>query len=126
MSEIERRKSILTPVKNCEDKPVNIFNYMLMEYGIDVVDSVTEEAAYYVLCDYLEYENIDEKYYWFDGKLYKELCSEDIDPTFHKEAHFVNSNCISLDCTWYNGGGSFQEVAGEALRELEERVKSYG
>lgn len=126
MSEIERRKATLTLVKNCENKPVNIMNYIYMEYDIDIVDIVTEEQAYYVLCDYLEYENIDEKYYWFEGKLYKEYSSKDIDPSFHKEAHLLNSNCISLDCTWYNGGGSFQEVACEALKELEERVKSHG
>ncbi len=126
MSEIERRKATIVLVKNAEGNPVNIFNYIYMEYNINIVEDVSEEAAYYVLCDYLEDENINEKYYWFYGKLFKELYSESIDPSYHKEAHFVNNNCITLDCTWYNGGGSFQEVALEALKELEERVKSYG
>ena len=126
MSEIERRKAILTLVKDCENKPVNIFHYIYMEYDIGIIEDLSEEDAYHVLCHYLSEEDIDEKYYWFDGKLYKEYSSEDIDPNYHKEAHLLNSNCISLDCTWYNGGGSFQEVACKALKELEGRVKIYG
>lgn len=126
MSEIERRKTTIVLVKDVEGSPVNIFNYIYMEYNIDILGIVSEEGAYHVLCDYLEYENINEKYYWFYGKLFKELSSEDIDPSSHVEAHFINSNCITLDCTWYNGGGSFQEAAEGALKDLEERVKSYG
>lgn len=121
MSEIERRKAILTLVKDCENRPVNIFHYIYMGYDINIVDDVTEEEAYHVLCHDLSKEGIDGKYYWFDGKLYKEYSSKDIDPNYHKEARLLNSGCISLDCTWYNGGGSFQEVACEALKELEER-----
>lgn len=125
MSELERRKATIVLVKDAEGNPVNIFNYIYMKYGIDIVEDVPESAVFYVLCSHLEYENIDEKYYWFDGKLYKELSSKDIDPSYHTEAHFVNNSCITLDCTWYNGGGSFQEVAEVALKELEERLKSY-
>lgn len=125
MSDFERRKVILALVKNCENNPVNIFHYIYMEYGIDILEDVSEEDAYHVLCDYLDKEDMDQKYYWFKGRLYKEYSSKGIDTTYHREARLINSDCIKLDCTWFNGEEDFQKVAGEALKDLKERLDKY-
>lgn len=129
MSEMERRKTRLVPVKDsCGrfvgiDTEHTIRDYLESEYSLYIKgdDEVSPKDCLGVLRHYYDNEfNETCPYFILDNKLYKIVEEQELDVYGHYEAEYVGYNGeVKVDCHWYKGGGSFQEVVEEALKRLE-------
>lgn len=120
MSEMEHKKGKLKEVLRYGE-PVNIQDWLEMEWSVYIDQGLSQGAAYEVLQDFFEEQDWSCSYYLFDDKLYELIEVRTLDEYGYVEANFTTDG-IEVDAFWYNGGGSWGECVTEALKELENKL----
>ena len=127
MSEMERRKATLKMVTTCSGNPYDgnewtVQDYISMEYGVYIQEPLSNKECISFLEEYY-WEEFDKPspYFLVNDVLFKKVEETYLDCEYNASAHWVSRDTVEVDCTWYNGGGSFEEVVEQAINSLEER-----
>lgn len=118
MSEMEHRKITLSKVLDSENNPVNMQDYLEMEYSVYCDEEISQEDAFWVLTEFLEEQDFKNNYYLYENILYKIVREKDYDPYGYVEVSLVGED-IEVDALWYNGGGSLREVLEDGLNNFK-------
>jgi len=121
MSEMEHKKGKLWKVLGSNFKPINIQDWLEMEYSVYLDQEVDQETAYGVLTSFFADEDLSCNYYIFNDMLYLLVNERTLDPYGFVEAKFVGDT-IEVDAFYHNGGGDFSECIVEGLKKLENKL----
>ena len=118
ISAMQHKKAILVKVLDGNHTPVNIQDWLEMEWGIYVEKELSQEGAYSVLEHHFEEQDLDFEYYLFQDELYIVETSEDIGWYNNYMVAEQNYEGINVDCIWDDSTWDFSECVNEALNKL--------
>lgn len=122
MSGMKHKKGRLKEMLH-RGEPLNIQNWLEMEWSVYCDEELDQETAYNILLEVLEENDIPCTYFLFDNRLFELVEERELDEYGYIEASFVG-NGIEVGAHWYSGGASWGECINAALKKLEEDQKN--